>query len=176
MKLTHPTMLAGAAVLLVLCGAWLHSGAVARRSAELGALQAEAVALRTALATAPPTASAHAQLLARSERQRAALPVGDDLADVLGPLAQDLTELTLADRSMVTNPAEPGETIKRIPLLVNFHSTFPAAFELMERMQGYNRIVRVRQLVISRPAESNGDTVSVSARFVTFARSTGEDW
>jgi Tfp pilus assembly protein PilO len=148
----------------------MHLGVTSSRHATLRALRYEIATLRKDITQAPSVEDAKLQLNTNTMLLKAALPADGDLTDLLGPLAQDLSELTESDRSLVTGATEKTRDFNRIPLLLTFRSSFSSVFDMLSRVNSYARIVRVRHLVITRSPESDGSIVDVSAKLVTFAR------
>ncbi|MEX2673753.1 MAG: type 4a pilus biogenesis protein PilO [Phycisphaeraceae bacterium] len=169
----NPLVAAGLVALVIVSGAFVHFTSLSNRWDRLDSLAHETEALKDAANQGDALAQQVAELQERVHRQDAALPATLEIGSLLEQLGTDLRALEVRDRSLTTgSPSQFGD-LDQVRLELAFTGSFEAAFDLLDRVHGYERVVRVEQLQISRSPRASLDQLAISARLVTFA-SNGE--
>ncbi len=164
---------AAAAVVVLGGGLWLHLNALDTRNERIAALDRERVTLESQLADAGLEGDV-AALRDELARREAVLGIEQGVGSLMRALSADLNDLELSNRSLTSGNTRQEGTVKQIPLSLSFKGSFADTFELLRRVQDYDRLIRIEQLSINREGRSLSDEVMVSAKLVTFARGDKE--
>lgn len=151
----------------ILAGAALHFQVVHTRLVRLAEVEGRIDELERTLSQ-DDLMSSIADLRSECVRREGRVPSTSDLSPLLASLAEDLDELAVRDRALSTvKPIEHGEAL-RVPLQLAFRGTFAGVFELLQRLEQSDRLVRVRRLIVNREPGSTAEDLAVSARFETY--------
>lgn len=157
----------------LLAGVLLHDAALSDRWERLASLDEEK---RTLEAAASRTVIARqvADLREQARATEAVLPAEVQIGRLLSGIGRDLAQLSVSDRSLtMAEPIMLGE-IQQVPLNLSFKGSFGSVFDLLDRLPRYEQAIRVQRLTISRDVRGGDQSLSVSARLVTFAEGGGE--
>jgi len=137
---------------------WRHT-LIAERMERFAALRGEEAILKRQISSREglPTASPGASL--RSI----------DLPELVQTISHNLDDLKVLDRSLTTGPNIVHGFIQRTPLRLTFKSSFAAVFELLNRLNHNDSIVRLNRLVLVRDPKSAIDALSVAIDIETFS-------
>jgi hypothetical protein len=160
--------LIGAATILVVLGVSTHAWLVISRHGRLAAMRRElhAAGDRDARDLAEQRLQELSDLAASYKN---AVPLGDDVADLLDTLTSDLDDLGVGRRAWSISPVDAEGHFRKTSIDLSFEGTLPAAFELLGRIATYPRLVRVRRISVRREQTSPGLIVSMTLD--TFATS-----
>lgn len=170
-KQSQLMMLAAACVLVVLTtgGSWLHWRLVSTQQQELAMINNQRQVLEAAIAKS----DVHQKLQTLQTQAKAydnALPERNEVAGVIENLSRELTQMGVAERSVVTGNGTSTGQIHQIPVNVNFRGSFTSVFELLNHMQQSPRLVRVERLVIQRDLARPAQELAVSMNLRSFGR------
>ncbi|MBI1335681.1 MAG: type 4a pilus biogenesis protein PilO [Phycisphaera sp.] len=85
------------------------------------------------------------------------VPEGDDLADLLKQLSNDLESHNVFDREMQTRSAVNYANFSLIPVTLRFRGSFPAVYDFLDKIESMRRVVRVdRVQAEGRPGKGDG--------------------
>ncbi len=162
-------VIAAAAVVVLGGGLWLHLSALDTRNQRITALDKERVTLESQLVDTGLEDEV-AELRDKLAHREAVLGIEEGVGSLMRTLSADLHDLELSNRSLTSGNTRQEGVLKQIPLSLSFKGSYADTFELMSRLQDYDRLVRVEQLTINREGRSLSDEVMVSAKLLTFAR------
>jgi len=158
-------------VIVTISAAFLHWKLISSQSATLAAIQMEVAQAQQKIAAD----TVHIQLESLQSQladMNTIVPVSHEVAPVLEKLARDLQSLGVSERSLTTAPAIKQGSITQLPLNVTFRGSFASVFQWLERVNQYDRLVRVERLILRKDtsAADPSASLSVTARLDTFGR------
>lgn len=170
-KQSHLMLLIAAAVLLTLttAGSLLHWRLVSTQVQELALIEHQTQTFQNAV----DQSTIHAQLATlttQSQTYELALPARNEVASVIEDLSEQLLDLGVSERSIVTGATTRTGQIHQIPVLVNFRGSFASVFDLLAHMHESTRLVRMERLVIQRDPASPADQLVITANLRSFGR------
>lgn len=169
----NKTVMFSILAVVLAAGAAGHAWALSSRWDRLAELEAERENLQ-AFAAEQNLADEVAELHQQLADSAAAFPADAEVGGLLSELGDDLRQLGVSERSLTMNTASTVGGVQIIPLDLSFKGSFASAFDLLDRLHTYERIVRVEQIAIKRSPRNSGDGLSINARLLTFAQAEKE--
>lgn len=170
-KQSHLMILIAAGALLVLTagGSWIHWQLVSTQATALAAINNQCRTLQNTI----DKSTIHEKydvLQKQAQLYDQALPVRNEVAVILEDLSNELLELGVSERSVVTGATTRTGMIHQIPVYVNFKGSFPAAFNLLAHLQKSSRLIRIERLEIQRDLANASDQLAITANLRSFGR------
>lgn len=161
-------------LVLVVVGGVVHYAALTSGWNRLAALDRERQALNALADDEPSLSDEVAELKRQVAAEAAALPEDAAIGRLLSAIGADLRELGVRERSLTMGTAATLGDLEQLPLNLSFRGSFESVYQMLDRLHGYDRVVRLERVAIAREPRASGDALSVTARLVTFARGDQE--
>jgi Tfp pilus assembly protein PilO len=102
------------------------------------------------------------------------VPQEDEMADVLRGLTESLVEMGVREQEVTTREVKHFAHYSVIPLELNFHSSFPMAYEVLRQIESRPRLIRIDNLEIQGDLQKPQQPLEIHLELSTFfSRKTG---
>ena len=164
------TAVVAVVVLAVGLPSYLH---VARLRAQVGLLQRQVVDSQHSATAVNKLKAQIAELNEQASQFARSVPNSTALGPLLEQLSIDLASASMTSQEIAAKPIVEAEGFNRIPLTLACRGFFKDVFGLLQRIESYDRLVRVDRLQIDSDAEVPGQPLIVRMELSTFAAGTG---
>lgn len=108
----------------------------------------------------------------RIEAHRFTTSVPDSTVGLFEQLSADLSAQPVLDKEVQAKQVVHGVDFSRVPLVLEFKGTFQDILNFLERIESYDRIVRVDRIDVS--SQKHGEPLSVRLELSAFCNTTQE--
>ena len=166
---TRLAVAAGAIVLLIAGGAYLHGRAATARLDQIEQLQAE-VENHHAVENALQTLKAQSQSQGRSlEQYQQTVPQDANLSPLIERLGLHLTRNDVHDRSVTTGSPTAGTRFSALPLNLQFRGSFHATSQVLRDLESDPQMMRLQEIQLRRHFDRPEEPLSVTIQIKTFS-------
>lgn len=116
-----------------------------------------------------------AELERLSTDSRRRVPGSGEVADLLRQLSADLSTARVSQQQILTQNVSHGRDYSVMPLVVEFQSSFPAAFSFLRGVESMPRLVRVSKLEIDGSPDRPDEPLSVRLDLVSVFSDTTKE-